>query len=81
MRLLCIVLFCTFSLSAHSATVDDYRLQYKNLPCSGITTAMGDIRMKLKMVSSEKKKKDYYKRLYALSLLRDEKKCFGRAYT
>jgi len=81
MRWLCIFLFLFTTLSAQAATVEDYVQQYKNLPCSGITTAMGDIRMKLKMVSSNKEKLEYYNRLFALSKLRKSKRCFGQAYT
>lgn len=75
------ILICLIFVSqAQAASINHYKRQYAGLPCSGLASAISNIEMKYKHTNNKKKKAKYKKQAKALTILREEKKCFGRAY-
>ncbi|WP_415721610.1 hypothetical protein [Photobacterium ganghwense] len=69
MRILLIIITLSFSGLVSSASIDDYLIQYQNLPCSGVELAIDDI-LKRYYHGTKAEKREYNKQLKALYQLK-----------
>ncbi|MCW8329395.1 hypothetical protein MD588_11305 [Photobacterium sp. SDRW27] len=79
MRYMCVLILLFGSVPSQATSIDQYKKQYRNLPCDDITNAISGI--KTKQHDAKVKTKEFTKIYVALAELRLAKSCIGKAYS